>query len=183
MLALSALYAIALTRHALKSPSTTNSSYDTGAYVGMALGLLAAAWGFRRGLKVIRQRGDIGIFSSVSHQRQTAGRKLAVGLACVLVAIVALGAVFGSTSGSAADAWSSERGVNVKAGFIDGCTQSGGVPARCDCIFQHLVQLAKYDTPSEFLTLQDVLARAAQTRSAADLPQALRAISTGCARA
>lgn len=181
MLALSALYAFALTRHALASPSTSGGSYATGSSFGIAFGLLAAAWGVLRGLKVIRQRGEVGIFGPVSDRRQTAGRKLAVGLACVLVAIVALGAVFGSTSGSAGESWTSQRGVNEKAGFIDGCTRSGGAPARCDCVFQHLIRLAQYDTPSEFLTLSDVLARAAQTGNVADVPPALRAVSAGCA--
>src|SRR5207302_2146616 len=79
-------------------------------------------------------------------------------------------------------AWSTNQGVNLRAGFIAGCTN--GVSSRqskCECVFQHVSSVPPYDTPSGFEQLAVALRRAGETRNVAAVPAALIDAGRPCA--
>ena len=79
--------------------------------------------------------------------------------------------------------WSTSQGVNVKAGFIDGCSR--GIASRaamCECVFDRVSSSPPYDTPSGFEGLAATVERYQQTRNAGDLPAVLIESARYCGR-
>jgi hypothetical protein len=48
--------------------------------------------------------------------------------------------------------WSTQKGKELKAGFVDGCSQGTPKPT-CTCMFDYISSHAPYDTPDGFVTL------------------------------
>jgi uncharacterized RDD family membrane protein YckC len=80
-------------------------------------------------------------------------------------------------------AWATVQGVNVKAGFIDGC--SGGNSSRvamCECLFNRVSSSPPYDTPAGFETLATTVERFQRTGNVADLPAVVVEGARDCRR-
>jgi hypothetical protein len=108
---------------------------------------------------------------------------VAVVAVIVAGAYVLAGAGRGMFDGSsaAAEGWSSERGINIRAGFIAGC--SHGVPAQgsiCECVFTRIAAAPPYDTPVGFEGLVSSMQRFQASRDPSVLPQAVVAAVRGC---
>jgi hypothetical protein len=101
-------------------------------------------------------------------------------LVIVVLAVVIAGAyIVSSISRGLLDSgpsgpWLTSEGVNLKAGFIAGCSK--GAPSRtgaCECLFARLSSIPPYNTPSGFEALSADLQTFAQTHDTTKLPPAV----------
>jgi hypothetical protein len=80
-------------------------------------------------------------------------------------------------------AWATSQGINVKAGYIAGCSKGESSRVkRCECIFDRVSSSPPYDTPSGFESMIVSLERFQRTRNIADLPPALVTSIRACSR-
>lgn len=96
---------------------------------------------------------------------------------------VASGISRGLLDGGSTGQWSTREGVNMKAGFIAGCSK--GVSSRiqtCECVFARLSSIPPYNTPSGFGRLGAELHTFEQTRAKSTLPAALLSSVRSCSR-
>jgi hypothetical protein len=105
--------------------------------------------------------------------------------AIALAAVVAAGVVLVAGANSllaehASGPWAKSPGVEIKAGFEDGCSASGTARSTCQCVFSRITSVPPYDTPSGFATLQNGLQTFARTGSVTDIPPVMIAAVRGC---
>jgi hypothetical protein len=84
--------------------------------------------------------------------------------------------------GASNQAWATSEGVNLRAGFIVGC--SNGVSSRvtrCECVFKRVSRVPPYDTPTGFMEMVISVRRFEQTRDLSALPPALVEAGRSCA--
>ena len=87
----------------------------------------------------------------------------------------------GSLMSGRADAWEGDAGKQMRVDFVGGCESSAGGTIDCACVFAELTSAAPYDTPEGFATLNEPLARAAQTGDVAHIPAAYITAVQRCA--
>jgi hypothetical protein len=100
------------------------------------------------------------------------------------VAIAAVAVTFyvrGLTADDAGAAWDSQRGIAMRAGFLDGCNRSGAPADRCQCLFTRITHVDRYSTPEGFATLAPAVQRFQQTGDIGSIPPALVNAARGCA--
>lgn len=83
-------------------------------------------------------------------------------VAICIVGVLLAGAILNLASRDSATAgsWSTAEGRNMKAGFVDGCTNSSGRLVDCGCLFDALRATPSYNTPERFAALGQQLASA-----------------------
>jgi hypothetical protein len=141
------------------------SAYDAGryaAYAVLALLLVALVRRIRSGRRSPRSR----LTDSIA--------------ACVVALLLGTGVVRAATDG---DPWSSEEGVEMRAGFLAGCESSAGTAVDCGCTFDALVSAPAYDTPKEFAALGAVVERAIRENDVSVIPAEYLNAARSCARA
>ena len=153
-----------------------STSYQIGEVTGFVFALVLVAYVVRRALT----RG-FGVRRNPRRDLAIAVVALVIGGAYLVSA--ANGGVFGSgSSTSSSGAWSSQAGVEVKAGFLDGCT--GGVTSRqaiCECAFARVTAEPAYSTPQGFASLAPTFQRFKETKQVSALPPGLVAGIRSCA--
>jgi hypothetical protein len=100
-----------------------------------------------------------------------------LGVAALLGVLLA-----GSLLTGRADGWDGGEGKQMRADFVAGCESSAGGTIDCACVFAELTSTAPYDTPEGFATLDEPLARAAQTGDVARIPAAYMTAVQRCVR-
>jgi hypothetical protein len=80
------------------------------------------------------------------------------------------------------DPWASGHGVQMKAGFIDGCNSSTGGRVDCGCAFDRLTSTPPYDTPEGLLTLAGPVQAAQRSGDPRDVPAVLVTAMRSCQR-
>jgi hypothetical protein len=159
---------------ALESSST---SYHVGEFVGLAFGLVVAFIVARKALRFgfgRARRASINVVIAA----------IAVVVGCGLLVSGANRGMFeGGVSGEQTrQSWSSPAGLNIKAGFMAGCTHGQAArDAICACILDHLTTTAPYNTPQGFESLKPTLTRFAETGSRSLLPRAFVSAVNTCA--
>src|SRR2546425_10045121 len=81
--------------------------------------------------------------------------RVASPLSGAVVLVVAAMVTFGLkdllASGSRS-AWSTSEGINLRAGFIAGCSHEvSSRVGKCECVFEHVSKVPPYDTPTGFM--------------------------------
>lgn len=138
------------------------SAFDAGryaAYVTMAVLLVALV---RRILSGRRSRRS----------------RLTDSIAACVVAVLLIGNVVRASGDG--PSWSSSKGVEMRAGFVEGCESTSGGSVDCTRAFDCLVSKPEYDTPKE---LEDVLEPAVAANDPSALPAEYLAALASCARA
>jgi hypothetical protein len=150
---------------------TASTSYHVGQVIGVVVVLVLAGGVVRRALTV-------GVGRGLNRSRD---RWIAAGAALVAVAFLVSAAnagIFNSGSGST---WSSQRGIDIRAGFIAGCAHGRThVVPTCECAFRHMTSIPAYDTPDRFEAVAPIFRRALLDHSASDLPPDLVAAVRSC---
>jgi hypothetical protein len=153
------------------SVDTASTSYHVGQAVGLVVVLVLAG-------AVVRRALTVGLGRVRNRLRD---RWIAAGAALVAGAFLVSAAnagIFNSGSGSA---WSSQRGIEIRAGFIAGCANGRtDVVAICECAFRHMTAIPAYDTPDRFEAVVPTFRRALVDHSASDLPPDLVAAVRSC---
>jgi hypothetical protein len=151
-----------------------SASYKAGYDVGTAAVAVLGAWLFLWGLRHVRERDT---------QPTPAARGTKVALIALLVILgggIVIGAIVGPRSAEASS-WSSQQGIDARAGFIDACNQSAGARLDCGCVFDHLIAVPAYNTPAGFETLAGPIQQFEQTGDTSYIPAAYVAAVTACA--
>jgi len=150
-----------------------SASYRAGYDVGTVVAALLGAWLFVWGLRRMRQR-DV--------QPTPVGRGTKLALIVVLAILgggVVIGAIVGPGSADASS-WSSQQGIDARAGFINSCSASAGARIDCQCVFNHLIAVPAYDTPAGFETLAGPIQQFEQTGDRSYIPAAYVQAVTAC---
>jgi hypothetical protein len=92
---------------------------------------------------------------------------------------VVIGAIVGPGSAEASS-WSSQQGIEARAGFIDGCNQSAGARLDCRCVFDRLIAVPTYSTPAGFATLDGPVEQFEQTGDRSYIPVAYVEAAAAC---
>lgn len=142
---------------------TSSTAYHVGEFTGLVVVLVLGVYVLRRalthGFGGTPGRGRNALLAIVA--------VLAVG--AYVVSAVDRGLFDGGASASGSSAgsgWSSPSGIEVRAGFMAGC--SGGVASRyrvCECIFARLHVAPGYNTPAGFEELVTAKRRLSETRA------------------
>jgi len=173
---LNAPRACADTFRVLSAVDSSSTSYQVGQFVGLAFVLVLA-------LAVLRKARTTGFGGRVGGPLNAVVAVAAVVAAAGYLAYAAGAGMF-SSSGSASP-WSSQEGINMKAGFLAGCGQSiRGRTQICECVFARLTSAPPYNTPIGFETeLLPAVRRFAQTRQVSSLPPAYVSAAYSCTAA
>lgn len=158
---------------------TTSTSYQIGQFVGLAFVLVLA-------FAVLRRAATTGFGSRAGG---LLNRSIVVAAVVIAAGYLAYGAkegMFESGAGAGTQqAWSTQEGVNLKAGFIAGCSQNQEARDRiCECVFNRIASAAPYDTPAGFeANLLPAVRRFQETRQPSTLPVAYVSAARSCASA
>ena len=142
-----------------------SASYQAGYDVGTVVVAVLGGWLFIWGLRRMQQRGA---------QPTPVGWGSKLALIVVLVILgggVVIGAIVGPGSADASS-WSSQQGIDARAGFVDSCSQSAGARLDCQCVFDHLIAVPAYNTPAGFETLAGPVQQFEQTGDRSYIPAA-----------
>jgi hypothetical protein len=150
---------------------TASTSYHVGEVIGLVVVLVLAGAVVRRALTA-----GVGRVRNRSRDRWIAAGAVLVAVSFLVSAANA--GIFNSGGGSA---WSSQRGINIRAGFIAGCAHGRtDVLTTCECAFQRMTSMPAYDTPDRFEAVVPIFRRALVDHSANDLPPDLVAAVRSC---
>jgi hypothetical protein len=131
------------------------TAYDVGSWAGLAaLAALLVALVVRvlRTAPATAAPASGGLAAEVT-VRPARRRSDVIAMCVVAVWLVAAIGYTVSKGGPGADPWDSAQGVNLRAGFIDGCEHGGRGIVDCGCVFTSLRSDARYDTPDGFANL------------------------------
>jgi hypothetical protein len=130
------------------------TAYQTGQYLAwLVLGSLLIA------LLARLMRGDRAPRARVTD-----------GIAALVVAALLIGGIARASGDDGGSSWKSDKGTELRAGFLAGCTDTSGAPSYCQCLFDRLVGQASYDTPDEFAALERPVTAAVESGDPADVP-------------
>jgi hypothetical protein len=106
----------------------------------------------------------------------------AAAVAAVAVAVFAFSHYAGQLrpSDRAADPWSTQAGIEMRTGFLDGCR--GNAAVDCDCTFEHITANHAYETPAGFATLVPAVQRYQQTGDPSTFPTVMVDAVRACVR-
>lgn len=100
---------------------------------------------------------------------QRGGRLRYAAGACVAAALFVVG-VLGVVNNGSPDPWATQAGIDVKAGFLDGCARTADGVVDCQCAFAHLTSQAPYNTPQGFESLAGAVQTFEQTGNRSAIP-------------
>lgn len=145
----------------LLAVNTSAGAYHVGQVVGLVFVIILA-------IAVVRSRHGT-VLSVVAVV--VAGAVLVVGIKDMLAN--------GSTQ-----PWSTREGVNVRAGFIGGCSHDeASRAATCECVFSHISSAPPYDTPRGFEGLAATILRFQRTGDVRVLPATVLSAAHSCGSA
>ena len=153
---------------------TASTAYQIGEFLGLAFILVLAFAVLRR-----------AVTTGFGHGRGALNVSLGMAAALIAGACLVHGAkdgMFeaGTSAGSTQNAWSTRDGVNLRAGFIAGCSHSVAARAAvCECVFDRVASTPPYNTPEGF---EVNLAPAIRRARAAGQPQRLPVVLVSAAR-
>lgn len=163
------------------------SAYDIGSLFGLAtlaallVALIVRVRGAEPALAAAPATG--GLAPEVTRPSRGRGRRSDVIALCVVaVWFVAATGYFVTKGGPSDDPWASTQGVNMRAGFLDGCQNGAGQLVDCGCVFDTLRSTPPYDTPDGFNTMAPAVQRASESGDAKQLPAAYVAAVRSCRR-
>ncbi|MEA2314907.1 MAG: hypothetical protein QOI03_1599 [Solirubrobacteraceae bacterium] len=159
---------------------TASTSYQIGQFAGLAFVLVLAFAALRRAATTgfgSRAGGPLNGFVALA----------AVVIAAGYLAYSAKDGMFesGAAARGTQEAWSSQEGVDMKAGFIASCGQnSAGRTSICECVFAHIASTPPYNTPKGFeANLLPAVKRFVETRQVSALPATYVSAVRECAAA
>jgi hypothetical protein len=159
---------------------TASTAYQIGEFVGLAFVLVLAF--------VVLRRATTSGFGA----RPGGALNVSLGTAAVLIAAGCSAhgvkdGMFeaGASAGSTQSAWSTREGVNLKAGFIAGCSHNlEARDAVCECVFERVASTPPYNTPEGFeVNLAPAIRRAQAAGQPKRLPVVLVSAARKCAPA
>ena len=124
--------------------------------------------------------------ATAGNERRPRQRDVLIALLAVAVAVAYVVSSLnrGILKSGGGDGWSSHRGLELKAGFVAGCSRSS--PSRaaiCECVFARISSTPPYDTPSGFEGLYASFEAFARTGDSALVPTAVLSSARSCAGA
>jgi len=142
-------------------PILANAAYDAGYEVGTLIAVVALVTALvvlaRRVRRSALAPPPAAAYGSalapeqpVSPQRRTSD----IVAICVVGTMLVVALLnFAGRHSASADSWSSAKGRNLKAGFVDGCTNTSSQLVDCGCLFDALRTTPAYNTPERFAAL------------------------------
>ena len=168
---------------ACRMSSIAISAYDLGSLAGLAaLAALLVALIVRVARTAPTAAPAAGGLAAEVTPRPPRRRSDVIAMCVVAVWLVAAIGYQVTKGGPSSDPWASSQGVNMRAGFIDGCQGSAGRIVDCGCVFTSLRGDARYDTPDRFANLGLEVQSAASAGDPKLLPAAYIAAVRSCRR-
>lgn len=165
------LVGTAIYRASTRDSELDSPVYQAGGVIGMVLALVLALLLIVRGVRNVRSHGDVAV---------DRGHRMLAGLLGVIV-VAGAGLGIADAIGSDNGPWSTQEGRDMRAGYLAGCVASGDSQAGCECFFEELKSIPRYDTPTKFATLIGELQTAERTGSLAGLSPAVFVAAERCA--
>jgi hypothetical protein len=156
-----------------------------GEVVGLLVVIGLAVAVIRRALtRGFGRPSSAGPIAGAPSARRRRPRDLAIAM---IAAVLALAFMASSIDGGlfdngSAGVWSTNEGLNMRAGFIAGCSNRLlSRVATCECVFARISTIPPYNTPSGFAGLITIVRRFTETRDLSVLPPAIVSGIRSCA--
>jgi hypothetical protein len=151
---------------------TSSTAYNVGELAGLAVVLVLA-------VAIVRRARGAGLGRVRNRARDM---WVSIGVLLVAGAVIVSAVDNGVLERGGGHPWSTQRGIDIRAGFIAGCMRGERErAARCECEFRRITALPAYDTPQRFEALEPMFRRALADHDARELPADLVAAVRSCA--